>query len=261
MKNRLRIKLKSCRGASILMALLFMLVCMMVASSVLMAAASNSGKLRSNQQEQQKYLALASALRLVCDELTAAEYIGQYNYNRQPVYETTDDGSTHYVKEIYTYSQRTGDFACELTEGSFDNLLPLRRDLDILLAGNFKLAANQQMSPHEYIFDTGLITGAPDGAFNGSYQLLVQPNVDGLPEVNISVKLRNDGIIRLTATLGEAADGYLYTMEAELVPQQSLKNIFYLLPPGSAGLQSGLNQTAAVKWDLNWIAKKEAAAS
>ena len=165
MKNRLRIKLKSCRGASILMALLFMLVCMMVASSVLMAAASNSGKLRSNQQEQQKYLALASALRLVCDELTAAEYIGQYNYqvNEYIIYD--DEGHGHLDHYIYTYSQRTGDFACELTEGALDNLLPLRRDLDILLAGNFKLAANQQMPPHEYIFDTGLITGAPDGHF------------------------------------------------------------------------------------------------
>lgn len=260
MKNRLRIKLKSCRGASILMALLFMLVCMMVASSVLMAAASNSGKLRSNQQEQQKYLALASALRLVCDELTAAEYIGQYEYQRDEhvVYDEETHGHVDYY--IHTYTQTSGQFKCELTEGGFDDLLPLRRDLDILLAGNFKLAANQQMPPDEYIFDTGLITGTPAGAFNGSYQLLV--HLDGLPDVNISVKLRTDGIIRLTATLGDATpDGYLYTMEAELVPQQSLKNVFYLLPPGSAGLKIGLNQTAAVKWDLNWIAKKEAAAS
>ena len=40
-------KLHSQRGASILLALLFLLACMMVAASVLMAAASNAGKIRS----------------------------------------------------------------------------------------------------------------------------------------------------------------------------------------------------------------------
>lgn len=47
-------KLHSQRGASILLALLFLLACMMVAASVLMAAASNAGKIRSNYEEQQR---------------------------------------------------------------------------------------------------------------------------------------------------------------------------------------------------------------
>ena len=46
--NTLRKKLHSQRGASILLALLFLLVCMMAAASVLMAAVSNAGKSRSN---------------------------------------------------------------------------------------------------------------------------------------------------------------------------------------------------------------------
>ena len=117
MLNRLCLKMKTCRGASILMALLFLLVCMLVASSVLMAAASNSGKLRSNQQEQQKYLALSSALRLVCDELTAAEYTGQYEYGITPhvIYDEDGHGSIDYY--IHTYKQLVGQFECELTEG------------------------------------------------------------------------------------------------------------------------------------------------
>ena len=63
--ERLREKLKSQCGASILLALLFLLLCMMVAASVLMAAASNAGKLCSNQEEHQKYLTVSSALWLV----------------------------------------------------------------------------------------------------------------------------------------------------------------------------------------------------
>ena len=239
MLNRLCLKMKTCRGASILMALLFLLVCMLVASSVLMAAASNSGKLRSNQQEQQKYLALSSALRLVCDELTAAEYTGQYEYGH---------GSIDYY--IHTYKQLVGQFECELTEGGLAELLPVQDDLDAWLAANFKLPLNLQQPPDVYNFN-GL-----SATFGGSYQLLVQPNLDGLPQVNISLKMRNDGIIRLTATLGEtAADGYLYTMEAELVPQESLNTQLRL----EANPKIGLNQTGMVKWDLNWIAKKEAA--
>lgn len=250
MLNRLRLKLKSCRGASILMALLFLLVCMLVASSVLMAAASNSGKLRSNQQEQQKYLALSSALRLVCDELTAAEYTGQYEYSITPhvIYDEENHPSIDYY--IHTYTQVMGRFDCELTEGGLAGLLPLQADLDAWLAANFKLPLNLQQPPDVYNFN-GL-----NATFGGSYQLLVQPNVDGLSQVNISLKMRNDGIIRLTATLGEAAaDGYLYTMEAELVPQESLNKQLRL----EANPQTGLNQTGTVKWDLNWIAKKEAA--
>jgi len=241
--------MKTCRGASILMALLFLLVCMLVASSVLMAAASNSGKLRSNQQEQQKYLALSSALRLVCDELTAAEYTGQYEYGITPhvIYDEDGHGSIDYY--IHTYKQLVGQFECELTEGGLAELLPVQDDLDAWLAANFKLPLNLQQPPDVYNFN-GL-----SATFGGSYQLLVQPNLDGLPQVNISLKMRNDGIIRLTATLGEAADGYLYTMEAELVPQESLNTQLRL----EANPKIGLNQTGMVKWDLNWIAKKEAA--
>ena len=44
--KRVKEKLKSRRGASILLALLFLLVCVLVAMSVLMAAASNAGKIR-----------------------------------------------------------------------------------------------------------------------------------------------------------------------------------------------------------------------
>ena len=59
-------------GASILLALLFFLVCAMVGASVLMAAASNAGKSRSSREEQQKYLTLSSAMQLVCDESSTA---------------------------------------------------------------------------------------------------------------------------------------------------------------------------------------------
>ena len=92
MLNRCKKKLNSRRGASFLLALLFFLVCGLVASSVLMAASSNAGRSRSSREEHQTYLTISSAVRLLCDELNAAEYRGRYHYWEVPVYETDEEG-------------------------------------------------------------------------------------------------------------------------------------------------------------------------
>ena len=84
-------KLHSDRGASMLLALVFLLICVTVGSSVLMAAASNGGRARSDRQEQQIYLALSSALELVADDLRGAVYTGKVTYTA-----ATDDGVTVY---------------------------------------------------------------------------------------------------------------------------------------------------------------------
>ena len=70
-------KLNSRRGASILLALVFVLTCVMVGISVLSAAASNAGRTHSNHEEQQLYLSLSSALQLVADDLSNASYTPQ----------------------------------------------------------------------------------------------------------------------------------------------------------------------------------------
>lgn len=67
-------KLNSRRGASLLLALTFVLVCVMVGISILSAAASNAGRTRSNHEEQQLYLSLSSALQLVADDMSNASY-------------------------------------------------------------------------------------------------------------------------------------------------------------------------------------------
>ncbi|MDO5111470.1 MAG: hypothetical protein Q4E65_04095 [Clostridia bacterium] len=70
----LRQKLHSQRGASILVALLFFLVCMMVGGVVLTAAAANAGRLTHLRQDQQTYFILSSAVRLVRDDLQGAVF-------------------------------------------------------------------------------------------------------------------------------------------------------------------------------------------
>lgn len=94
-----RRKLRSQRGASMLLALLFLALCTMVAASILMASAANAGKHRSNLTEHQQYLALSSAVSLLCDELSAAEYRAQYT-----CWTTTEDGGKDEDGNPITYT-------------------------------------------------------------------------------------------------------------------------------------------------------------
>ncbi len=83
-------KLKSRRGMSILMGLLLMLVCMTAGAAALTAAASNVGRYTHLRRDQQRYLAVSSAVRLVRDELCAGKYeakatlIETYTYRFSP---------------------------------------------------------------------------------------------------------------------------------------------------------------------------------
>lgn len=132
--KRLHKKLHSQSGASILLALLMFLICVMAAASVLAAAASNAGKAMSNRAEQQKYLTLSSALQLVCDELTAAEYQGKYRLYEWDVetttVETIDPDPDNPIK-ITTVTTESF-FYCEQSEGTYSkgdlNAIPLLQE-------------------------------------------------------------------------------------------------------------------------------------
>lgn len=238
-------KLSSQKGASLLLALLFLLICMMVAASVLMAALSNAGKLRSNREEQQSYLILSSALRLVCGELAGTEYQGQYTYTYEPEIRDSETGAL-ITPEKHLFTQQQGRFQCGLA-----GVLPLGSDLDALFAQRFQSA-------------TGEKTPLPGPPFGGEYQLTLAADLDTTahPElaslarpVAIACQMRTDGVIRLTATLSDQLPGAIpYTMEAELTPSALPGSVLVL----SGSPTEGLNQTETIRWELNWIAKKGA---
>ncbi len=78
MKKAVKHKLKSQGGDSLLTALLYFLAAMMVGAVVLTAAATNAGRLARNRQEQQNYLAVASAARLVARDIQNAAFSAGY---------------------------------------------------------------------------------------------------------------------------------------------------------------------------------------
>lgn len=247
--KRIREKWNSASGASILAALLLLLVCMMVAASVLMAAASNAGKLHSNHEEHQKYLTLSSALRLICGEIAAGSYTGQYSYAIEDVPKTVErpDGTQGSVHDYYihTYAQAEGIYTCGLN-GSSD-ILPLRDRLDFLFGEKLAVGAGVAQNPDDrYVFKARTLS------FNFPVRFTLTVKADGFEEVTVSFQLRKDGVITLTAALPEDKTGHVYAMEAELIPVKPLDEVFVLRNT------AGDNQTAPVQWRLNWIAKKEA---
>lgn len=247
--KRIREKWNSASGASILAALLLLLVCMMVAASVLMAAASNAGKLHSNHEEHQKYLTLSSALRLICGEIEAGSYTGQYSYAIEDVLKTVErpDGTQGSVHDYYihTYAQAEGIYTCGLN-GSSD-ILPLRDRLDFLFGEKLAAGAGVAQNPDDrYVFKARTLS------FNFPVRFTLTVKADGFEDVTVSFQLRKDGVITLTAALPEDKTGHVYAMEAELIPVKPLDEVFVLKNT------AGDNQTEQVKWRLNWIAKKEA---
>lgn len=255
--KKIREKLRSENGASILLALLFFLLCAMVGASVLMAAASNAGKSRSNREEQQKYLTLSSALQLVCDELTAAEYTAQYEYISETVVvppEKDKEGNVTkegYTYTKYTYKQLNGLYTGKLSNTSdpSQNVLPLLKELDWLFAQDFNVSG---VSEPDQLFVTKLeepgdIT-APGTAHKLTLTVTEQADKPGLNDtpVEVTVTLTKDYSFRLSASL----DGY--SMYADLVLKKGCT------PPKPEKSPVGNNpQTCApIKWEVSQITRE-----
>lgn len=100
-------KLHSQTGASLLIALLYFLTALMVGAVVLTAAATNAGRLGRNRQEQQNYLAVASAAQLVQEDLRDTVFTVGYTKTITEVIRTENnsDGSSHttveYLPPVY----------------------------------------------------------------------------------------------------------------------------------------------------------------
>ena len=68
--EKLRHKLHSENGASLIIALLFFMVCIMVSSVILTASVANMGRIEKRRDEEQTYLAAASAARMLQDDFS-----------------------------------------------------------------------------------------------------------------------------------------------------------------------------------------------
>lgn len=139
--NRLKEKLKSEDGASLLLALLVFLLCIMAAVSVLAATVSNAGKARSRRVEQQRYQTLSSAVRLICGELEKVEYTGTY-------------------AALYTWKTGSKDYFCY-------KQLKDEADIKITMQSGYE---SQTFKFAEFAFINGNLKKEMDDVFRGQFQ-------------------------------------------------------------------------------------------
>lgn len=107
---KIKEKLRSSKGASLIIALVFMLFCAMVGSAVLAAATANGGRIAALKSDQQEYLDQRSAATLLSDEL-------QINTpklivtKKQVVTTTYKVGDGGVLKQLNSQETDTVDFA------------------------------------------------------------------------------------------------------------------------------------------------------
>lgn len=238
MMRGISLKLRSQRGASMLLALLFLLICSMVTASILMAAVANAGKHRSNLEEHQVYLALSSAVSILCDELNETEYRGQYHYwktiktTTDPVTGAESSETLHHFEQLegtYTHiSPATGDgYLKDVLLNNFDSLFAkeVNGKLNAADFETFDLMPQTTDMKHT-------LTLTPDTG----------TELDDTP-VHITLEVKDSYAIYMTAYL----DGLdAYQVEAELTPLESKPSV-------SAPPATGAHSTQAMKWTLGWI--------
>lgn len=226
------LKLRSQRGASMLLALLFLLICSMVTASILMAAAANAGKHRSNLEEHQTYLALSSAVSLLCDELNGVEYRGRYYYEVEEQYEENDDGELVLVDTLYYLDQLQGTYDgtfSPLLLASFDRLFADAIEASPAVSGFDRITYQSRTAPLAYN-----LTLTPDTG----------TSLDG-QTIAVSLEIKENYAMYLTATLDN------YTIRAELTPTESKPS----LPNPLSG--EGEKTTLPMKWKIGWITTGE----
>lgn len=109
MKTMIARKLKSRRGASIIIALLVLLICVTAGAAALTAASANAGRYTHMRRDQQRYLAVSSAVKLVRGELAGQSFSAAVKLDETVNAETLlheykiiDPGEAGYVAPSYS---------------------------------------------------------------------------------------------------------------------------------------------------------------
>ena len=145
----LRKKLKSQRGASIIMALFLFLICAVVGSLVLTAATAAAGRKALAEQTDQRYYSVDSAAGLICDLVTDSSV--KVLRMQTQVTEVTD-----YLEQDETGSSRWVDSSAEVLEPEYGLSFPeyTDRDNDLLVFAAENLIPGYDDPGQDYGFDS-----------------------------------------------------------------------------------------------------------
>lgn len=99
--NTLSKKLKDQRGASIIIALLFFLMCTILGGIILMSAHTSAGRIDTMRQEEQAYLTVASAADVLRHEMSSAKV----TYTRNETFHMDCGAATTWSDPVYSFNQ------------------------------------------------------------------------------------------------------------------------------------------------------------
>jgi len=123
--NRARAKLHSSSGASMVMALLFLLLCLMVGAVILTAASANAGRVSRQRSQQQDYFTVSSAAKLLRDELEGLTFTTGEWHSSDSGDGSSETGSvTPHVTPVGSLRQLVGERAQMVFENQTVYLTP-----------------------------------------------------------------------------------------------------------------------------------------
>lgn len=191
-----RTKLKSESGRTLLIAMVFFLVCIVTASTLLAGAVSHSAKAPGGEDRQRESLALSSAMKLVCGEITAegARYQGQYTYTAQVRRIVMDEPDWQVVSE-----------KCEQTRGTFENCEMINSTAPLLVDQLDLIFAKQSFKGVGDGVQYKSRAGLPQNIIELPFVLTLEDGTEeykALGPVHFTLLLQDNCDIELTAVMG-----------------------------------------------------------
>lgn len=162
-------KLNNRRGASLLLALLVFLICSMAGMGALTAASANAGRYQYAEKEEQAYLAVTSAARLVGETLKKSTYDVEY-IETKVIEKKLDSNGQVDEKEVGNSLFKSNLSEKNLSQTDISNLLEAQID---------------KLFEDEYKIGTDYISVPPSKLVIFTFQ--------GMPDVHASLEFKEEG--------------------------------------------------------------------
>lgn len=245
--TELRQKLHSRSGASMMLALLFLFCCLMVGAVALTAASASAGRTERNRRQQQDYLAVQSAARLLMDEMSDMKYQAAYTHRKITEYHTEYDSAGNavgvYSETSYEYGK---PFDSTLSGTEFQGLFgDYCKDLFYSAPALEGCRNRSPVVPGPSVHTLTLAPPEGDGRVFPAVEVSLTM---GLPSPGVTAY--SDDNYTVTAVLalaGAEADGgnrMTVTLRPTVVP-----NIARTFTPGNPEVE-----TTVVTWTVTWEA-------
>lgn len=231
--NKLKNKLKSNKGSSILLALGLMMICTMISSAVIVAAAGGSSRSINRVERQRAYLAISSAAQLIMDEMQEAkQYVGREEYHDYVCNEYTEEATIEYTKSDNSKVEHTGWVIPSLRDGLIidaalhaDEMMPKETYVEDIADPNFVVATNLQGALAEIILESSEQIYLENASFyENEFTISLEDLEEKLPDVDCKYSMDSNYNIKIEIKLADDSEyDYSMTVKADASRQTDVK--------------------------------------